>query len=266
MNRDKTQEKLEGSEAQILFQQAFILLMPPEDGTRLVLSQQAFQRVIGIDPNFAGGYAGKSMALSFQVLFIKSAHPVDDLSQAATLAERAVEVDPEYSLGYAALALAQSLNADTDSALSNVRRVLAMQPHKPIANTIASVALIISGMPSQAIDLLTEALKLNPNESRTPFLNILGLAQYVKGDFLGAAESIERNLERLGPTGPHMDILLASTYVQLGKDFEARAIIEKLQRKKPAYPAERWLANFIKSESELQAIMSKLHLLGLSRS
>ncbi|RLA42895.1 MAG: hypothetical protein DRR42_22600 [Gammaproteobacteria bacterium] len=114
LNRDNTQKNLQGSEAQILFQQAFILLMPPEDGTRLASSQQLFQRVIGIDPNFAGGYAGKSVALSFQVLFIKSAQPADDLSQATTLAERAVDIDHEYPLGFAALALAQSLNADTD--------------------------------------------------------------------------------------------------------------------------------------------------------
>ena len=266
MNQDKTQQLLQDSEAQILFQQAFILLMPPEDRTRLATSKQLFERVIDINSSFGGGYAGKSIAFSFEVIFHKSNYSTDDLRQALTLAKSAVELDPEYSLGYAALALAQSLNAKYDSTLSNVRRVVAIQPRDPNANAIASAALIISGMPSKAIDLLAQAIKLNPNEPRTPFLNLLAIAQFANGDFLGAAESIEKNLVIKGPTGPHMDVFLAATYARLGKDFEAQAVIEKLQRTNPDYQVESWLENFIKSKDELRAIVSKLQSLGLSKS
>jgi hypothetical protein len=52
--------------------------------------------------------------------------------------------------------------------------------------------------------------------------------------------------------------------VQLGKDFEARVILEKLQRTNPDYPTERWLNNFIKSEDELRANLKQLQSLGLS--
>jgi adenylate cyclase len=117
-----------------------------------------------------------------------------------------------------------------------------------------------------AVDLLAEALGLNPDEARTPILNLLGVAQYVQGKFSGAAESIEKNLARGGPTGPHMDVFLAAAYAQMGQNFEAQAIIEKLQRTDPDFPAENWLGNFIRSENELQATMSKLYSLGLPRS
>lgn len=266
MNRDKAQYNLKGSEAEILFQQAFILLMPPEDRARLTTSLNLFQRVTEIEPNFAGGYSGKSIALSFQILFLKSEYPVVDLSQALMLAERAVDLGPEYPLGYAALALAQSINAEADNSLANVRRVLTIQPHQANANAIASLALTISGESSRAIDLLKEALELNPDEPRTPYLNLLGVAQYIEGDYSGAAESIEKNLARKGPTGSHMDVFLAAAYAQMGKDFEAQAVIEKLQRTNPDYPVESWLGNFIKSEDELQATLNKLQLLGLPRS
>jgi len=265
-NRGTTQNYIVDSEAEILFRQAFVLLMPPEDASRLIASRNLFQRVIELDSALAGGYAGKSITFSFQIVFTRSESSADDLRQALTLAERAVDIDPEYPLGFAALAFAQSLAEDSASALASVRRVLAIRPHRPTSNTIASIALIVSGEPSKAIDLLTEALKLNSDESRTPILNLLGVAQYANGDFSGAAESIEKNLSRGGPTGPHMDVFLAAAYAQMGKDFEAQAIIEKLQRSKPDYPVEKWLGNFVKSESELQAIMSKLQSLGLSLS
>ncbi len=265
-NQDETQKHRRDSEAETLFRQAFILLMSPEDGSRLIASRNLFQRVIELDSNLAKGYAGKSITFSFQVIFLKSESPVDDLRQALTLAKYSVDLEPEDPWGFAALALAQSLAEDFDSALANVRRVLANQPHQAGSNTVASIALIVSGKPSMAVDLLTEALRLNPDEARTPILNLLGVAQYVQGKFSGAAESIEKNLARGGPTGPHMDVFLGAAYAQMDQNFKAQSIIEKLQRTGPDFPVENWLGNFIKSEDELEATMSKLYSLGLPRS
>ena len=264
-NQDKTQKYMQDSEAKILFRQAFALLMPPEDGARLIASRNLFQRVIELDSGLAHGYAGKSMTFSFHLLFLKSESPADDLRQAMTLAESAVRVDPAYPVGFAALAFAQALADDSAGALTSVRRVLAIRPHQASSNTIAAIALILSAESSRAIELLTEALRLNPDEPRTPFLNLLGVAQYLNGDFSGAAASMEENLARRGPGGPHMDTFLAAAYAQMGKNFEAQAIIEKIQRTEPDYPAKNWLGNFIKSENELQATMSKLYSLGLPR-
>lgn len=252
------------SEAQVLFQQAFGLMMPPEDGARLSASKELFERVIEIDAGFAGGYAGKSIALSFQVIFIKTDNPSDDLVSSLTMAKDAVDIEPEFALGYAALSLALALRGEVDLALANVRRTLAIQPHDPRATTIASAALIISGNPQPAIDLLTEAIQLNPNNARMPYVNLLGIAQYAIGNYDEAAESFEQNLARGGPKGPHMDVFQAAAYLQTGKDFEAQAIVEKLQRTHPDYPVKQWLNNFIKSEDEVRAITNQLQSLGLS--
>ena len=262
INHGNIQQPPKYSEAQIMFKQALTLLMPPEDTIRLDTSKKLFQRVIKIDPSFGGGYAGKSIAFSLGIIFLKSGDPENDLRQGLMLAESAVNQDPNYSLGYAALALAKSLSADTDSALDNVRQVIAIQPHEAASNAIASIALILSGRPSNAINLLKEALRLNPRDARTPYLNLLAVAQFVLGNYSAAAENIEKNIVMKGPIGPHMDVFLAATSAQMGNNFEAQAVIEKLQRTYPDYPAERWLGNFIKSESELQVIMSKLQSLG----
>jgi len=52
----------------------------------------------------------------------------------------------------------------------------------------------------------------------------------------------------------------------MGQNFKAQAIIEKILRANPDYPVKSWLGNFIKSENQLEATMSKLYSLGLSRS
>ena len=141
---------------------------------------------------------------------------------------------------------------------------MTFQPADPRAAAITSAALIISGNPQLAIDLLSEAIQLNPDNVRMPYLNLLGIAQYVIGNYAGAAQSFEKNRARGGPMGPHMDVFQAAAYVQTGKDFEAQAIVEKLQRTHPNYPVNRWLNNFIKSDDEVRAITNQLQSLGLS--
>ena len=91
---------------------------------------------------------------------------------------------------------------------------------------MAFLVLLNSGKPSEAIDLLTDAIKTNPDEPRTPYLNILAIAQFVTGDYLGATKSME-----------------------------------KLHRTHPDYPVEAWLKNYIKSDDELQSMLDKLHAL-----
>jgi Flp pilus assembly protein TadD len=107
-------------------------------------------------------------------------------------------------------------------------------------------------------------MQLNPDNARTPYLNMLGIAQYLVGNYAGAAESFEKNLARGGPKGPHMDVFQAAAYVQTGRDFEAQAIVEKLQRTHPDYPFKQWLNNFIKSEDEVLTIINQLQLPGHS--
>jgi len=177
----------------------------------------------------------------------------------------AISLDTENSLGYTALALAQSLDSDHERALANARRALESQPRIPIVNAMVSLVLLNAGKPEETKALLLEALRKDPDGYRTPYLNVLAIAQYVTGDLRGAATSLEENLARGGPTGPHMDVFLAATYANLGRSFEAQAVIDKLQRMYPDYPTEDWLAYYIKSDDEIDATMNKLRSLGLAK-
>jgi len=135
-----------------------VLMMPPENNTRLITARSLFQSVIDAESDFAGGYAGKSL----------------------------------------------------------------------------------------------------------PYLNLLGIAQYVIGDYDAALRGFERNLDGKGPTGPHMNVFMAATYAQLGREFQAEAILSKLLETNPDYPAEQWMARYIKSEDELQETLELLRSLGFS--
>ena len=172
------------------------------------------------------------------------------------------EVDSDCNLGYAALAMALSLDSKLEQALENARKTIATPRQYTITDAIVSLVLLNLDMPQEAADQLTEALRLHPDETRLPYFNVLGIAQYVIGDYDAALGSFEKNLARKGPTGPHMDVFVAATHAQLGQDFQAQAILSRLSETNPVYPVEQWMARYIKSEDELQETMVLLRSLG----
>ena len=80
-------------------------------------------------------------------------------------------------------------------------------------------------------------------------------------DLDSALKSFEMNLAQSGPSGPHMDVFLAMTYLRMNKSLEAQAIMEKILRTDPDYPIGRWLNNFIKSEEEVRETVDQLLVL-----
>lgn len=251
------------TEARILFDQAFAVLMPPEDAARMAAAQGLFERIIELEPDFSGGYSGKSLTHSIKVLFVKSGDPLQDISQALSLARRAVELDSEYALGYSALALAHALESDRDQARESARHALSTSRGDANANAMAALALLVADHSEEALELILSALRVNPEAPRTPYLNILAIAYYVHGDLTQTARTIEENIIRNGPTGAHMDVFLAATYSGLGRTLEAEAVVERLLRTAPDYPVEPWLANFLKSDEAMTQTMDRLRAAGL---
>jgi len=250
-------------EADVLARQAWELLMPPEDSKRLQMSIELFDHVIELAPNRSLGFAGKSLSHSIAVLFIKSKDPASDLATAFELAQKAVSLNDGYALGWAAMAMSYSLAEDREAALGHARRAMAHMPVEVITPSMVGLVLLNSDRPEDARDLMLDMLDKLPVQPRTPLLNVLGIAQYVTGDYRGAAASFEKNLSIGGPWGPHLDLFLAAAYGELGQNFRAGAIMERLRHEAPDFPTREWLAQFIKRPEQLEATMDSLRRLGL---
>jgi tetratricopeptide (TPR) repeat protein len=123
--------------------------------------------------------------------------------------------------------------------------------------------LIVTGQPETAIPALREALRLDPLESRTPYLNVLGIAYYTAGYFTEALDTFEYNTVRGGPRGPHMDVFVAASYTRLGRESEARSVLEEMMREYPEFPAEAWISNWLRHGEQLQKTLDVLQKLGL---
>jgi tetratricopeptide (TPR) repeat protein len=250
-------------EALALYRQALVLLMPPNDMERIITAKHMFQRVIELDPEFAGGYAGLGFTHSVSVLFLKTEEPAIELDKGIDLALKAIETDPEFGMGHATLAFAYVMSGRQDEALSSARRAIDTQPGDAFTQFVYGLCLGHSGFPSEAITPLSEALRLDPAEPRTPYRNVLGLAYFATGEYARAVELFDKNLQMGGPSGPHVDLFRASAYAELGQEEMAKSIISGLVESYPEFPFEKWLARWITNSDDLERLMGNLHRLGL---
>lgn len=251
------------SESLLLFRQALVLIMPPNDMTRILTARQLFRRAIQFDQEFAGGYAGESFTHSISVIFLKATEPRKSLEKAISLATKAIETDPNFGMGYATLALAYTLSGKSEEGLTNAKRAVAIQPGDAFGQWLYGVNLILAREPDKAIVPLTQALRLDPVEPRTPYRNLLSIAYYATGEYTASSEILEENLKRNGPSGPHMDVFRAAAFAQLGQEREAQEVIEDIRLSYPGFPVEKWLTQFLGSGDSFSRTMGNLHRLGL---
>ncbi len=70
---------------------------PTRDANRLAKRKKLLERVVELDPNFAGGYALRSFNLGSEIRQGLSASPKKDLKRALELARKAVATDDTFA-------------------------------------------------------------------------------------------------------------------------------------------------------------------------
>ena len=254
----------ESTEALTLYRQGLFMIVPPNETKRVQAGRQLFERVREIDPTFAGGYSGAAWSYALPILFHNTDTPDEYLVQAMTLAEESIRIDPGFGSGFAVLGFSQALKGDKVEALENAQLAASLQPGDAFVQFLKAVTLTLSGVPAEAFAPLEEAIRLNPIEKRTPYLNAYGISQFANLDYQAALDMFAKNQERSGPQGPHMEIFRAAAYAHLGNHVMASEIIKNLNETAPEYPYSSWLESWLGQGEHLQTTLNKLSANGLN--
>ena len=250
-------------EAMELLRHAIVSINPPNERGRIEASRSLHERIIDLDPSFAGGYAGMSQVYSYMVLFDHSDKPEEDLKSAIAYAQKAIELDDSFGMGHSMLGLAYSLSGQTGPALAQVRRAVALEPGDPLSYQWLSGVLIFSGRHDEAVTAMQETLRLDPIEPGTPYLNILGMAYFNGEQYKLAIDAFERNRQRGGPDAPNMEAYRAATYAALGREAEAREVIADLNVRPDEISPESWIRRWTPSQKNAEEAIGALHRLGM---
>jgi len=206
----------------------------------ILRGEKLFSRVIELDPNFAGGYAGLSFNYSVQVRFQYSPSPTTHLERAFELAEQAVKVDRDYAWGHIALGGAHLANGDAAAAVDAMRQALTLEPNGYEANLFMGFYLQFAGEAAVAVEHLMLANRLSPVVTVRD-LAFMSWAQFMNRNYAEVLRiSSKRDRKFPGRWNPNRSVGIAATYTLLERPEEAAAIVKALLDTHPNFNLSQW--------------------------
>jgi adenylate cyclase len=199
------------------------------------VAQRFFQQSVDIDPNFSGGYKGLAWTHIHTVGVFAAARPTEAYSLAASLARRAVALDPTDAEARATLSeIMLWSSGDYGGALKEADQALQTSPNLAFAHAVLAAALIFSGRRTDGIAALQMSLRLDPYDPTGPSrLNLLAVGLYLCCEYESAVEVAKRVI-RSNPDYPLAYRWLAAALGQLGRTSEAKEALDKAMEMMPA--------------------------------
>jgi adenylate cyclase len=192
-------------------------------------AQAFFRQAIALDPNFAPGHYGYSLALYWES-WLYSTRPFNDLGRVEHAEARlAVSLDDKDATAHAVLATMMCVVGDWEESVLEARMALALNPNSAFVMSILGLVLGRAGYHEEAIRRLRQAMRASPHDPLTwQWLNGIGDFQLFSGEFEPALETYRQvTLRRPQFFSPHL--FSAAALAHLGRSREARDALESAQ-------------------------------------
>jgi len=219
----------ENLEAYETFLYARRIITATEEAT--LEAKKLFERVIELDPGFAGGYAGLSWVYSRLARHGFSTSPEEDMERAFKLAQQAVATDPTFGFSYLALGSAYLNKGEHDKAIAAMEEGIRVQPGTADAYRYMGFFLHWAGRGDEAIDFVKKSIRLDPVYEK----HILSMSYFTAGRYGDAIETINQNYAEIARKGHLILCFLAASYAAIGQDEKAREVMQVFLAKRPKF-------------------------------
>jgi TolB-like protein/Tfp pilus assembly protein PilF len=183
-------------------------------------------------PSYAPGHS----MLAFILLVSRQGgwHMMEpEVTQAASLAARAVELDDSDPWAHLALGFVAFTRRHTDEAVEEFQRALDLNANFAAAHGFLGCALAFDGRSAQAIDHIEQAIRMSPHDPQNALLNAaLAAAHYQAGRYAEAIGFGRKAIQqRFELTNGHR--IYVASLAQAGRIDEARTALARLQELHP---------------------------------
>jgi adenylate cyclase len=148
--------------------------------------------------------------------------PQESIEKAIELAQKAIALDTAYAQPHGLLSFLYSIKREHEKALAEGERAVALDPNGADVHAWYAMSLSFAGTSEEAIPLLQKAIRLNLFGPTWYFFN-LGSALGNTGRLEEAVSAYKKALQR-SPDNLLAHVLLATTYIMMGREKEARAV------------------------------------------
>ena len=173
-------------------------------------TRQLFEKAIELDPQYAEAYAWLGLTYWAEWGYRWSPDP-QNLKRALALAQQAAALDDSLPAAHSILSVVYASEQQYDQAITEGERAIALDPNYADSYAVQANALNFAGRPEDALNLMEQAMRLNP---RCPpwYLFHAGLAYQMTGQYAEAIATLKEVLSR-DPNYIYAHLQLAWSYL-----------------------------------------------------
>jgi adenylate cyclase len=196
-------------------------------------ARRMFEKAIELDPRFSVAYVFLGHTYRRDWLYRWSQDP-QTMERAFELAQKAIELNDSSIYAYELLGYIYLLkDRQHEQAIAMAEKVIALDPNYAGGYGLLAEILSFAGRPEEVIGLMEKAMRLNPRYPAI-YLFWLGNAHYQMGWYDEAIAVLKSAVIRR-PNHMPTHLFLTASYVELGREEEARAEVAEILRISPDY-------------------------------
>jgi TolB-like protein/Flp pilus assembly protein TadD len=227
-SQNRSPEDLDAWDMLIRANSLFWRLTKDESQAAIALLEQVVQR----HPFYAPAHS----MLAFVLLVSRQGgwHMMEpQVTQAANLAARAVELDDSDPWAHLALGFVAFTRRRTDEAAEEFQGALDLNPNFAAAHGFLGCALAFDGRSDQAIDHIEQAIRMSPHDPQNALLNAALAAAHYQASRYAEAVGFGRKAiqQRFELTNGHR--IYVASLAQAGRIDDARSALARLQELHP---------------------------------
>ena len=190
-------------------------------------ARQFYEHAIELDPEYAAAYAGLGNAYELAFEYGWDRDP-QTLERAVELAQKALTLDAALPTAHHVLAGPYLFKGQHDQAIAHLKQSIALAPNDAYGYLCLGHVLNVAGQPQEAIQVLEQAMRLNPYFSFDYLFN-LGEAYALAGRYGEAEATLKKSLARNPDFWPSY-LQLAIIYTEGDRHAEAQAAVAEVRR------------------------------------
>ena len=226
-------------------------------------ARRLLREALEIDPNCAAAWGELADSYIGDYMMGRRLLPKSEiLKNAKEAAQNALAIQPTFTHALNVISLAQAFAGEFEEATMTARAALSADPRNPEITANCAYALVLSGHPEDAEEIMRNAISSTPIPPMW-YVTVLGLCEYLQG----------RNVEALGTFQEAVDLVPDSAFarpyllgvlMEVGEIEAAKRQVAEIKRVYPEFDVTTWPGADFADQTRSKRLLQKLEEAGLS--
>jgi TolB-like protein/DNA-binding winged helix-turn-helix (wHTH) protein/tetratricopeptide (TPR) repeat protein len=228
-------------------------------------ARQLFEQAIARDPRSVRGLAGVSITNSMSVAFTWAKDPQAAMRRSQEALDRLEAIDAHAHMTLLARGSHLLSSGDWAGQFAVSEELIRNFPNDPTSYHHRCSSLLRLGRFDEAIPACERAIRISPNESRTPIWNgLIGMNEFMRGNYKAAAERA-RVPATANAKVAFYALLMAVALARDGQGDEARRAFDEFRERNPSWDSRRIVRGWLIVDDPAASSADPKFVAGLQR-